>query len=108
MDPININSLTPPIILQSIAVKNAQHSEYTQYVVEHSVYEVSFHPLIKYHQVLDHKCDYGLNIDMIQHERNIPHIPDVNDIQMIHYFPVNDNLLLKIRSNQSILSKNLY
>src|SRR5690625_2345640 len=107
MDLININSLTPPIIPQANAVKNARHCEYTHFAVEHSVYEVSSHPLIKYPQVLNHKFDYGLNIDMIRHEKSKPHIPDVNDIQMVRSFPVNDNLLLKIRSNNSFPSEAL-
>src|SRR5690625_240334 len=107
MDLININSLTPSIIRQADAVKNARHCEHIHYEVEHSVYEVSFHPLIKYHQVLNHIFDYGLNIDMIQHEKSKSHIPDVNDIQMVHSFPGNDNLLLKIRSNNSFLSEAL-
>src|SRR5699024_567115 len=107
MDLININSLTLATVLQSNVVKNVQHSEHIHYEVEHSVYEVSFHPLTKYRQVLNHKFGYGLNIDMIQHEKNILHTPDVNDIQMVRSFPVNDNPQLKIRSNNSFLSEDL-
>src|SRR5699024_7357426 len=105
---ININSLTPPIILQSNAAKNAPHSGHTRYVYEHLVYEVSSRPSIKCHQVLNHKFDYGLNIDMIQHEKNKLRILDVNGIQMVHSFLVNDNPLLKIRSNNSFLSRDLF